>query len=198
MKEIKIYKSKWRAIKLILLCSIFVVLGLWGIRTGSMPTWVAWLNIGLFGLCYPIGLFHLFDKRPQIIINQTGIFDRMVGYLINIFRQKFICLVLDENFKPLQTQSKLFQQAAILNEAIGAQKVNISLGQVNINPKQLTDFILLMRDATNPEKKNLKINLTEGKHRKNSGNNKTFTIDEVFKLQKQFPRSVKTRNRRLY
>ncbi len=167
MKEIKIYKSKWRAIKLILLCSIFVVLGLWGIRTGSMPTWVAWLNIGLFGLCYPIGLFHLFDKRPQIIINQTGIFDRMANkdfigwdvikdaYLINIFRQKFICLVLDENFKPLQTQSKLFQQAAILNEAIGAQKVNISLGQVNINPKQLTDFILLMRDATNPERENL-------------------------------------------
>jgi hypothetical protein len=164
MKEIKLYKSPWRAIKLILLCSIFVALGLWGILTGHMPTWVAWLNIGFFGLGYPVGLFHLFDRRPQIIINETGIFDRTTNkdfinweiikdaYLIDIHKQKFICLVVDEKFKPSQNKSKLYQQTANFNEVIGAQELNISLGQVKIDPEKLTEFILLMRTATKTDK----------------------------------------------
>ncbi len=160
MKEIKLYKSPWRAIKLILLCSIFVGLGLWGIMTGHMPTWVAWLNTGFFGLGYPVGLFHLFDRRPQIVINETGIFDRTTNkdfinweiikdaYLIDIHKQKFICLVVDEKYKPSQNKGKLYQQTAKFSEAIGAQELNISLGQVKIDPEKLTEFILLMRTAT--------------------------------------------------
>jgi hypothetical protein len=167
MKEIKLYKSPWRAIKLILLCSIFVALGLWGILTGHMPTWVAWLNIGFFGLGYPVGLFHLFDRRPQIIINELGIFDRTTNkdfinweiiqdaYLIDIHNQKFICLVVDEEFKPSQNKSKLYQQTAKFSEAIGAQELNISLGQVEVDPEKMTEFILLMRTATKSNKTEL-------------------------------------------
>jgi len=166
MKEIKLYKSPWRAVKLILLCSIFVALGLWGILT-DMPTWIAWLNIGFFGLGYPVGLFHLFDRRPQIIINETGIFDRTTNkdfinweiiqdaYLIDIHKQKFICLVVDEIFKPSLKKSKLYQQTAKFSEAIGAQELNISLGQIKIDPEKLTEFILLMRNATKPNKTEL-------------------------------------------
>ena len=167
MKEIKLYKSPWRAIKLILLCSIFVALGLWGVLTGQMPNWVAWLNIGFFGLGYPVGLFHLFDRRPQIIINEVGIFDRTTNkdfinweiiqdaYLIDIHKQQFICLVVDEKFKPSQNKSKLYQQTAKFNEAIGAQELNISLGQIKIDPEKLTEFILLMRTATSSDKTGL-------------------------------------------
>lgn len=79
MTEIKLFKSPWRTVKLLLLCSIFVGLGIWGIKTGSMPNWVAWLNVGFFGLGYPIGIFHLLDRRPQIIINEIGIFDRTIN-----------------------------------------------------------------------------------------------------------------------
>ena len=167
MKEIKLYKSPWRAMKLILLCSIFVALGLWGILNGNMPTWVAWLNIGFFGLGYPVGLFHLFDRRPQIIINEIGIFDHSTNknfinweiiqdaYLIDIHKQKFICLVVDEKFKPSHNKSKLYQKTAKFSEAIGAQELNISLGQVKIDPERLTEFILLMRTATKWEKTEL-------------------------------------------
>jgi hypothetical protein len=167
MKEIKLYKSPWRAIKLILLCSIFVALGLWGILTGNMPTWAACLNIGFFGLGYPVGLFHLFDRRPQIIINETGIFDRTTNkdfinweiiqdaYFIDVYKQKFICLVVAEEFKPSQNKSKLYQQTAKFSEAIGAQELNISLGQIKIDTEKLTEFILLMRNATKPNKTEL-------------------------------------------
>ena len=74
--DIKLYKSPWRAIKLILLCSIFVFGGIFLLTNTDSPKWVAWLNIGFFGLGYPVGLFHLLDRRPQIIINEIGIFDR--------------------------------------------------------------------------------------------------------------------------
>ena len=165
MKEIELYKSPWKVIKLILLCSIFATLGLWGFLTGHMPNWVAWLNICFFGLGYPVGLFHFFDRRPQIIINETGIFDRTTNkdfinweiiqdaYLIDIHKQKFICLVVDEKFKPSQNKSKLYQKTAKFNEAIGAQELSISLGQIKIDPEKLIEFILLMRTA-NKSKQN--------------------------------------------
>jgi len=164
MTEIKLYKSPWRAIKLMLLCSIFVAIGILGITIGDMPAWAAWLNIGFFGLGYPVGLFSLFDRRPQIIINETGIFDRTThkdfinweiikdAYLIDIYKQKFICLVVDDEFKPSKTKSKLYKQTAKFSEAIGAQELNIALGQIKINPEKLTEFILLMRTATKPDK----------------------------------------------
>jgi len=167
MREIKLYKSPWRAIKLILICSVFVLLGLWGILTGNMPVWVSLLNICFFGLGLPIGLFHLFDSRPQIIINETGIFDRTINkdfinweiikdaYLIDINSQNFICLIVDEKFKPSKKKTKLYQQAVRLNEAIGAQELNISLGQIKINPEKLTDFILQMLTASHQDREEL-------------------------------------------
>lgn len=167
MTEIKLYKSPWRAVKLLLLCSIFVGLGIWGINTGAMPNWIVWLGIGFFGLGYPIGIFHLLDRRPQIIISEIGIFDRTANrdvinweiirdaYPINIHQQKFICLVVDEEFKPSRRKGVLYKQAAKLNEAIGAQELNISLGQIQVDVFELTEFILLMLNAIAVDRSNL-------------------------------------------
>jgi hypothetical protein len=162
--EIKLYKSPLRAIKLILICSAFVSLGTWGIKSHTMPAMLSWLTIGFFGLGCPVGLFHLLDRRPQVIINEIGIFDRTAhsdfinweiiqdAYLIDIHKQTFICLRVDEQFKPSNTRGKIYRQAAKLNEYIGAQELNISLGQIRVNPEKLTEFILLMRTATKPGK----------------------------------------------
>lgn len=167
MTEIRLYKSRWRALKLILVCSIFVALGLWGIVTGNMPGWAAWLNSGFFGIGLLVGFYHLFDKRPQIIINENGIFDRTThkdfinweiiqnAYLVDIQSQKFICLVVDEIFKPSYKKSKLYQHAARVSEAMGAQELNISLGQIKIDGNKLTEFILLLRTASRQNKREL-------------------------------------------
>lgn len=167
MTEIKFYKSQWKAIKLIMLCSIFTGLGFWGVLTGNMPTWVAWLNIIFFGLGYPVGLFHLFDRRPQIIINETGIFARTINnaflnweiiqdaYIIDIHKQKFICLVIAEQYNPSKNKNKTYKKADKFNEALGEQKFNISLGQVKIDYEKLTAFILQMMTASKPDKKEL-------------------------------------------
>lgn len=167
MKEIKLYKSPLKAVRLILLSSIFVIGGILGINNGFQPAWVNWLCICFFGLGYPVALFNLFDRRPKIIINELGIFDRAVhkdfinweiirgAYIIDIHRQKFICLVVDEEFKPSRKKSKFSRKIAALNEAIGAQELNINLSEIKIDVNRFAEFILLMRNATKPERDSL-------------------------------------------
>ena len=154
--DIKLYKSPWRAIKLILLCSIFVFGGLFLLNNSDTPKWVAWMSIGFFGLGYPVGLFHLFDRRPQIIINEIGIFDRTTykdfinwdviqyAYLIDIHRQKFVCLIVDEKYEPSTKKGGFVKTLSKFSKYVGAQELNISLGQITIDEVKLTEFILTM------------------------------------------------------
>jgi hypothetical protein len=154
--DIKLYKSPWRAIKMILLCSILVFVGLFLLLYTDSPRWVGWLNILFFGLGYPVGLFHLLDRRPQIIINEVGIFDRTTykdfinwevirsAYPMDISGQKFVCLVVDERYEPSAKKGKLAKSFSNLSKEIGAQELNISLGQINVDEIKLTEFILIM------------------------------------------------------
>ncbi len=151
--EIKLYKSPWRAFRLILLCSIFVGAGIFLLTLTNSPRWVAWMNILFFALGYPVGLFHLFDRRPQIIINKIGIFDRMAyndfinwevirsAYLADIHGQKLICLIVDEKFEP---KIKINRRVKEFNKQVGVQELNIALGQINVDEKRLLEFILTM------------------------------------------------------
>jgi hypothetical protein len=156
VNEIKLYKSPWKAIKLILLCSIFVVGGYLILTSDDSPKWIGWFNIFFFGLGYPVGLFHLLDRRPQIIISTVGIFDRTTydkfinweviwgAYAIKISGEKFICLEVDPNYEPSRKKGKLARTMSTLNKEIGAQELNISLGQVSVDQQKLLGFILTM------------------------------------------------------
>ncbi|WP_428742034.1 STM3941 family protein [Tenacibaculum sp.] len=157
MTEIKLYKSKKRAISMMLLCSIFVLGGIWLLQKNSI---LGWSGIGFFGLAYPLGIYNLLDTKPIIIINEIGIYDRSTSsdfinwelildaYPINISGQKFICLIIDEKYKPSRKKGKLYKNVAKLNEAIGAQELNIHLGQIQkIDEIKLTQFILQMSKA---------------------------------------------------
>ena len=156
MTEIRLYSSPWKAIRLILLCSLFVILGVFLLTKTDSPKWIAQVNICFFGLGFPIGLIQLFDKRPQIIINEIGIFDRTTrldfikwnviksAYTIDIYRQIFICLVVDEKYKPSKKKGRVYKQVVKFNEAIGAQEINLSLGKIQVDAEKLTKFILLL------------------------------------------------------
>jgi hypothetical protein len=156
MTEIVIYKSRWRAVKILLLTLPFVAIGAWmasatGIDTSDRV--IGALCILFFSLGIPVSLFHLFDRRPQIIINQTGIWDRSTkqdiinweaikyAYIIEIYRQEFIALMLDESF---EVKAPKYKWVARVNELVDAQKVNISLGQVKTDSSKMLRFILLM------------------------------------------------------
>jgi len=73
--EITLYKSPKKAFKLILVSSAVVVCALLSLVTFDVPTRAWYPIIGVCGLGYPVAIFHLFDRRPQIVINEIGIFD---------------------------------------------------------------------------------------------------------------------------
>ncbi|OGX85821.1 hypothetical protein BEN48_14040 [Hymenobacter glacialis] len=130
--------------------------GIWTIiekPVGSTDYIMAWLCICFFGLGIPVGLYQIFDRRPQIIINETGIWDRTTkqdlikweqiedAYPLDIYKQKFVCLDLDDTF---EIKKKLYKWAAKINENIGAQKVNLLLSQLKIDEHTMTKFIKTM------------------------------------------------------
>ncbi|MEX0289083.1 MAG: STM3941 family protein [Flavobacteriaceae bacterium] len=162
MTEIKLYKSKKKAVKLLLLSAPLIALGIWMIlreEGTSFHRIIGWVATLFFGLAIPVALFHLLDKRPQVIINEVGIYDRTThnefinweiiqdAYPINIYGQHFICLLVPEDFRPSRRKNKFYKGVAKLNEKIGAQELNIQLGQLDIDTIKLTQFIIAMTKA---------------------------------------------------
>ena len=168
-------------IKLLLCCSIFVGVGIW-IVIEDFSNWIGWANISFFGQGYPLGLYQLFDKRPQIIINEFGIFDRTIhkefinweliqdAYLNSINGQKFICLVVEESFELSKKKGRWYKKVASMNKALGFQELNIMLGQIKIEEEKFTEFILAMSKADKPNRDVLMKALpVEGMHYKEFG-----------------------------
>lgn len=167
MTEVKIYKSPWQAVKMMLLCSVFVGLGCFLLGQPHAPQWVAWLNIGFFGLSYPLGIYQLLDRRPKLIINEVGIFDRSAHhdfinwelieevYLTEINRQSFICLVVPKTFEPSRRKGIFGRGVAQLNKALGFQELNIALGAMRVDAVRLALFVLAMSKADRPARTQL-------------------------------------------
>ena len=153
MSEIKLYKKPQKAIKILLIAICAVAIGLFIITQepdGSFIYFVGWFNILFFGLGIAIGIFHMFDRRPQIIISEDGIWDRTIkqerinwqqikhAYPVNINTQKFVSLELDETFK---AKKKPYKWASKINQFVGAQDVNLQVSQLNIDEVTLANFI---------------------------------------------------------
>jgi hypothetical protein len=153
MTEVKLYKSTLKGLKIFALTIPFVAIGLWMISarsSGYFEYILGWFCICFFGIGILVGLFHTFDRRPQIIINENGIWDRTTNedaiqwelikdaYPLDMGGEKFICLVVDDSFI---FKVKQYQWASMINQAIGAQQLNLHLGQLNIEADTMTSFI---------------------------------------------------------
>ena len=67
---------------------------------------------------------------------------------LDIYRQEFISLVVDDTFL---FKRKQYKWAANINETIGAQKLNLHLSRLRIDKNKMTSFIQKM---TETEKRN--------------------------------------------
>lgn len=167
MTEIKLYKSNWKGIKLIALTLPFVIIGIWMIskeQKGTFDFYMGWFITSFFGLGIPLGIFTLFDKRAQIIVNEIGIFDRTLkqgiikweqiieAYPIDIHDQKFISIVVDETF---EFKKRQYKWAEKLNELVGAQKLNLNLSQIKIDENKLSELINKISNSEKNERLNL-------------------------------------------
>ena len=176
MTELKLYKSNSKGLKILALCLPFVLIGIWMIsekQNGTFDYYMGWFITSFFGLGIPISIFTLLDKRPQIIINENGIWDRTIkqneikweqikeSYLLEIYNQKFISIVVDETFV---FKKNIFSWLKKLNKYVGAQELNINLSQIKIDENKLTDFINNIRmsekNLRNNQIQNFNSNLT--------------------------------------
>lgn len=171
MPEIKLYKSPKKAIRIILLTLPFVIIGIFMINSDKYENIImGWVSICFFGLGIPTGLFHLLDKRPQIIINEHGIFDRTAhktfinweiisdAYIVDVHKQTFICLILNDDIEIQKGKSRIKKKVEEFGEMMGFQKFNISLGQIKIDAEKFREFILLMANADKSVRKQKLIN----------------------------------------
>jgi hypothetical protein len=136
-------------------CSYFVLCGLLIAILTEPPNWIVYIIPGLFALGYLVGIYHLLDRRSQIIINEFGVFDRTTykdfvnwdvikdAYSIDMAGQKFVVLTVDKKYISSVKKEKFFRSVSNLVD-FGPHKINLSLGQVAIDEVKLAEFILAM------------------------------------------------------
>ncbi|PXY38764.1 hypothetical protein DMB65_21355 [Flavobacterium cheongpyeongense] len=188
MIELKLYKSNWKGIRIIALCLPFVIIGIWMISEKQKETFdylMGWFITSFFGLGIPLGIFVLFDKRPQIKINENGIWDRTTkqneikweqiteSYLIDIYNQKFISIAVDETYI---FKKSVFSKINKLNKYLGAQELNINLSQIKIDENKLTDFINKIRIAEKSERQSLIKNFSSSQSLNSNSDFKKYFI----------------------
>lgn len=150
--DIKLYNSPLKAVKLMAGCSFFVMCGLFIAIQTNPSNLSAYSIAGVFGLGYPIGIYHLLDSRPQIIINEFGIFDRTTykdfinweviqgAYSIDLLGQKFVVLSVDKRYVSSIKKRKFARSISNLVDFGRPQRINISLGQVAIDEMKLAQI----------------------------------------------------------
>ncbi|QKJ30209.1 hypothetical protein HQ865_10685 [Mucilaginibacter mali] len=120
-----------------------------------MPPIIAWPAVCFFGVGMLYGIFNLLDRRPQIIINTVGIFDRMAytdfinwslienAYVFHISKQTFIGIVID------QSATDLIRKKSSLKASkhLGFQEITLKLSTIKIDETRLKDFIVAMSKA---------------------------------------------------
>jgi len=167
MTEIKLYKTPLKAIRIFLLSIPLVAIGIWEIIANDPFTfdWIMGLICAsFFSLGLVVGIFHFVDKRPQIIINEIGIWDRTTkqdmirweqikeAYPISINRQKFLSIVTDNSYL---FKTEQYKWATKLSEKVGAQKLNFQVSQIKIDENRFAEFInsMILLEKSDREKK---------------------------------------------
>ena len=170
MQGIIFYKSSSKALKIILLSFPFIAIGYWFIlfeSSGSFQYILGWFSVCFFGLCFPVGLFQLFDKRPQVIINEISIWSRSFqkneikwdqiteNHILDIYGQKFLSIITIESYKP--DNQKNFPSKRFFKNNKGNQ-YTLYLNQINQNDEKFMNLINSMINANVLERKEILLN----------------------------------------
>ncbi|HWD89436.1 MAG TPA: STM3941 family protein [Mucilaginibacter sp.] len=179
MPEVKLYKSRWKAISLILLCLPFVIASLYFLSKNDSDKTMNWFGLCFFGLGIPLGLFGLFDRRPELILDDKGIFDRLSygifdkgkdkafvswHFIKNVYlkefinsysKQLYICIEIKEEMK---TDPKYCTNINKFSHLIGLSDYNIPLMNLKVNKQELLSLIQELSVADATERKNLLTN----------------------------------------
>jgi hypothetical protein len=153
MKEIKLYKSPIKSIRLLFLSSLLVLINVWLLYEGENSK-IYWFGLFLFGIGFIIGMFNVLDRRPQIILNKVGIWDRAIredvikweyiedAYETDFQKQVFISIVTNNGFIK---KKKTYSWASWINKKVGAQDLNLILTYINVDIEKLITLINILK-----------------------------------------------------
>jgi hypothetical protein len=154
MKEIKLYKSPFKSLRLLFLTSILVIPSIWLITKEKETDKIIWFCLCFFGVGFLLSLFNILDRRAQIIITKIGIQNRTLRqgiikweYIedandVQIFKQVFVALKTNEKFV---IKKKLYKWAKYLNSAVGGEEVNLNVSYIKVDMEKLITFINIMK-----------------------------------------------------
>lgn len=158
-----IYKSKKKSITIIVI-SLLIAIGGWLFLQYTSKNVIGWSFIILSLMCIIFGIGSWFDKKPYIIMTETGITE-MYGAREEIewdairkvdefyYRgQFFICLLTDKNYKPSLIRPTWFFRFDRLFEKEGYKAIFMRINFLEINSIKLSQFINRMIKA-NMEKR---------------------------------------------
>ncbi|MBG6188435.1 STM3941 family protein [Flavobacterium sp. CAN_S2] len=154
MKEIKLYKSPFKSLRLLVLTSILVIPSIWLITKEKETDKIIWFCLCFFGFGFLLSLFNILDRRAQIIITKIGIRDITLRqgiikweYIedandVQIFKQVFVALKTNEKFV---IKKKLYEWTKYLNNVVGGAEVNLNFSYIKVDMEKLITFINIMK-----------------------------------------------------
>ena len=155
MREIILYKSPFKSLRLFFLSAIFVIPSIWFIATEIETDKIFWFCLCFFGSGFALSVFNILDRRAQIVITKIGIWDKSFKqetikweYIkeandVQIFRQVFIALKIEDSFI---FKKKLYKWAEYLNKTCGAQEINLNISYIKVDIEKFITFINIMKN----------------------------------------------------
>lgn len=140
--------SPWRYALLLVPSVAFVAMGA-VLVTRTPHAVVGWLNLGFFGLCTVVFLWQIVDRRPRLVIDERGVFDRTLGVGIipwseivavearAILDRPFVMLTLRDPALFTRRLSPLRRSLTRGNRALGFEAVNLNLSGLSVGAAQV-------------------------------------------------------------
>jgi hypothetical protein len=130
----------------------FAVTGVLMILDGEQVI-LGWITAGLFGLGPVVFLWKLLDRRPRVVIDEYGIFDRMLGvgwitwpdidgaYVSAVNGVEFICLRVRKPSSYLGKLSWVRRKLAGANRVLGFTEFNVSVTGTSANTGEVFQLV---------------------------------------------------------
>ncbi len=166
MKEIKLYNSVGKPL-LRVFCLGSLVIVLYYLHITMAANWPLFVGGILFGIPMLTNLFYVLDRRPHIILTGEGIYDNAVhdgiiswqvikeAYPVAVYGRRFICIAVDDGFKPDGSDGNIYKRLALFSKSLGAKEFHLSLRKINVDEEKLAAFIVKMKAANEIERSRL-------------------------------------------
>ena len=157
--RIVIAVSKTKIVIILLAGLVLVAVGVALIYQDSDPIakTIGWASVIFFGACLIMGLIKLFDSKPGLIIDETGISDNSLSIKtgairwedileideINIHNQSFIRIYLKEPERHIEKLSGPSKKMAQLNHKLYGSPYSISASTLKCEHQ---DLLMLLRE----------------------------------------------------